>query len=155
MWNIVTVLLMAVEIVLLLSFVIGRLQKRKLNETAVFMAFVFMVNLAMNLVPYLYNVIVLDDPGNPVFEVFGCVMASVHMFIGEGGGESAVAFSEIVPLFAYVYMLAVAISLMATISTAIEAFGNKIRNYLRRKKALKQTVWDFCLKNMENFPCCF
>ena len=138
---------MAVEIVLLLSFVIGRLQKRKLNETAVFMAFVFMVNLAMNLVPYLYNVIVLDDPGNPVFEVFGCVMASVHMFIGEGGGESAVAFSEIVPLFAYVYMLAVAISLMATISTAIEAFGNKIRNYLRRKKALKQTVCDIVVGN--------
>ncbi len=147
MWNIITILLLAVEVVLLLSFAIGRLKKQNLNEAAVFMAFVFIVNLAMNLVPYLYNVMVLDEAGNPVFEVFNCIMASVHMFIGEGDGEAAMAFSEIVPLFGYVYIFAVVISVMATISAAIEAFGNNIRNYFRREKAMKKPSCDIVVGN--------
>ena len=142
MWTIATVAILTIELILLMSFIVGRLKKQALNDTAVFVALVYVVNLALNLVPYLHNVIVLKEPGNPVLEVLECMVTSVRMFIGEADGASAEGFSEIVPLFAYVHLLAVVLSLMTTISAAIEAFGNTIRNYFRRKKALKQTVCD-------------
>lgn len=147
MWTIATVAILTIELILLMSFIVGRLKKQALNETAVFVALVYIVNLALNLVPYLHNVIVLKEPGNPVLEVLECMVTSVRMFIGEADGASAEGFSEVVPLFAYVHLLAVVLSLMTTISAAIEAFGNTIRNYFRREKALKQTVCDIVVGN--------
>ena len=113
MWNIISIIILIVEILLLISFIIGRVHKRKLNETAVFLAIVFAVNLALNLTPYLYNAIVLGEKVNHVLGIFGCVMSSVHMFVGEGGGESVAAFSEVVPLFSYAYLLACASHMVA------------------------------------------
>lgn len=150
MWNILSIIILMVEILLLLSFIIGRFQKKKLNETAVFLAVVFVVNLALNLVPYLYNVIELGEEVNHVFALFGCVMSSIHMFIGEGDGESAAAFASVVPLFSYAYLLAVVVSLMATISAAVEAFGNTVRNGIRLAKALKKASCDLVIGNSPN-----
>ena len=147
MWNGISIFILIVEVILLISFIIGRFKKKKLNETTTYLAVVFLVNLALNLVPYLYNVIVLKEKVNHVFGLFGCVMSAVQMFIGQGGGEAAIAFSEIVPIFAYAYILAVLISLIAVITAAIEAFRNTIVNSFRLTNAMKQTDCDVVMGN--------
>ena len=147
MWNGISIFILIVEVILLISFIICRFKKKKLNETTTYLAVVFLVNLALNLVPYLYNVIVLKEKVNHVFGLFGCVMSAVQMFIGQGGGEAAIAFSEIVPIFAYAYILAVLISLIAVITAAIEAFRNTIVNSFRLTNAMKQTDCDVVMGN--------
>lgn len=147
MWNIISNLILIMEIFLLLSFVIGRFKKKKINETIWYLTVVFFVNLALNLVPYLYNVIVLKEKVNHVFGLFGCIMSSVHMFVGEGAGEAARAFSEIVPIFAYAYVLAVIVSLIAVIGAAVETFGNSIANAFRLSQVLKQDSCDIVIGN--------
>ena len=153
MWNIISIFILIVEVVLLLSFIIGRFNRKKLNETVPYLAVVFLVNLALNLVPYLYNVIVLEENVNHVFGLFGCVMSAVQMFIGQGGGESAIAFSEVVPIFAYAYILAVLVSLIAVISAAVEAFHNSIVNSFRLTKAMKQTDCDVVMGSSPRALC--
>ena len=146
MWTVATVAILAVEIALLVGFVIGRFCKRRLNETALFLGLVFLVNLGLNLVPYLYNAIELGEEMNHVLGLLGCVMSSIHMFVGEGGGGAA-EFSKIVPLFSWAYLLAVLMSVMAAVSTALEAFGNAIRNSFRASKAMKQPTCDVVVGN--------
>ncbi len=142
MWSIVSLLLFVVEVVLFLSFVIGRFRKRKLNEAALFIGIVFFVNFSLHLIPYIYGVLEQGETSNVILGVLGCFGSSLKSFVGEPKVESVMAFSEAFPLFAGAYLLGIVIAFLTTISTLAEAFGNSIRNGFRLSKRLKQDQCD-------------
>ena len=53
MWNIISVLILIVEVLLLVGFVIGRFKKKQLNETVMFIATVLVINFSLHLLPFL------------------------------------------------------------------------------------------------------
>lgn len=138
MWISAIAVIFAVEIILLVSFIIGRVCKRKFNETVPFLAAVFVLSLALHIVPYIHG----GAEGNRVFGLMGCFMASMGMFVGQASPDMVAGFAEVYPLYSYVYLLGACMALLATVSTAVEAFHDKIRNAFRLRKALKQANCD-------------
>ena len=147
MWNIISVLILIVEILLLVGFVIGRFKKKQINETVVFIATVFVVNFSMHLLPFLYNVIELGEQTNIPFGLLGCFGSAMMLFVGEPNVEAVAGFANVFTVFAVAYVLGVLIALLTTISTAIEVFSNTIINGFRVAKALKKESCDIVVGN--------
>lgn len=150
MWKIISILILTIEALLLLGFVIGRFQKRKLNEAALFIGAVFVVNFALHLVPFLYRALALGEKLNIGLGLIGCLGASLKLFVGEPNVDAIAAFSDRYTLFTAAYGLGLALALLTTISTAIEAFRNSVSNGFRLAKALKQANCDIVIGNSPN-----
>lgn len=142
MWNTISVLLLFIELALLAGFVIGKFRQKKLNETFLFLGLVFLINLALYLVPYLYSVIVLKEEGNWVLEVLNRIMGAIQLFLGNVETDAVADFAEAVPVFAYTYIVGALLALLATVSAAVEAFSHTLINSFRLSHALKQDVCD-------------
>lgn len=147
MWHMITVSILVVELALLLFFIIGKFKKRNLNEAALFLAVVFIVNLALHYVPFLYKVLVLKTEHNYLIGLIDSFGASLKLFVGEPNVESIEDFADAVPLFTYVYFLGLAMALLATVSTAIEVFNHTLHNSLRLAKLMKQESCEIVLGN--------
>lgn len=147
MWNELSVLLLAIQLLMLMGFVIGRFRKKKLNETFVFLGLVFACNLALYVLPYLHSVIVLGHQGNYAFDILKCIMGAVKLFMGEVETEAVADFAQVVPSFTYTYLIGALLALLATITTAVETFSNSIINSFRVAKCLKAPVCDLVLGN--------
>ena len=145
MWRIITVMILLAELVLLVSFLLGRARKRKLNETALFIAVVFVISLALHIIPYLYNILVRQTKGDTVLSLAGCLAASLGLFLGRANTDMVSGFAADFPLFSYAYLLGVVMALLATVSATVEAFRDSIRNAGRVKKALKKDSCDLVI----------
>ena len=130
MWNIISILILIIEAALLFGFIIGRFQKRRLNETALFIGLLIVVNYSLHLVPFLYGVLELGQESNVILGMLDCLGATIKLFVGEANIGAVSAFAEAFPHFSVAYTLGVVIALLTTISTAIEAFRNSIVNGL-------------------------
>ena len=160
MWTTLTVLIMLIEASLIASFIIGKFQRKKLNETALFIGVVFVVNYSLHLVPFLYEFFVLKQSNDFVLGLVKCLGPSIKMFVGEAKVELVAAFAGDYPLFSYAYMAGSFIAIFATLTAAIEAFSNTIRNNLHLARALKKDVCDIvagsslnALRYTESFNC--
>ena len=147
MWNIISILILIIEAVLLLAFVVGRFQKRRLNETALFIGVLIVVNYSLHLVPFLYGVLELGQESNVILGMLDCLGATIKLFVGEANVEAVSGFAETFPHFSVAYTLGVVIALLTTISTAIEAFRNSITNGFKLAKALKEDSCDIVVGN--------
>ena len=147
MWNIISILILIVEALLLLGFIVGRFQKRRLNETALFIGVLIAVNYSLHFVPFLYRVLELGENSNVILGMLDCLRATIKSFVGETSVEAVSAFAEAFPHFSVAYTLGVVIALLTTISTAIEAFRNSIVNSFRLTKALKSDSCDIVVGN--------
>ena len=150
MWNLISVILLAVEIVLLMLFVVGKLRNRKLNETFLFLGLVFLINLSLYLVPYLHGIIVEGNKGNRVFELMNLVERSIKLFLGGMSTGDVAAFTMKVPVFTLTYLLGAILAVLTTVSTTVEAFRNSIGNGFRMAKRLKLPACDIVVGMGEN-----
>ena len=147
MWNIISILILIIEAVLLLAFVVGRFQKRRLNETTLFIGVLIVVNYSLHLVPFLYGVLELGQESNVILGMLDCLGATIKLFVGEANVEAVSGFAEAFPHFSVAYTLGVVIALLTTISTAIEAFSSSIVNSFRLAKAFKKDGCDIVVGN--------
>ena len=147
MWNIISIIILFIETLLLFGFIAGRFQKRRLNETALFIGVVLVVNFSLHIVPYLYGVLELGEKSNIILGLLDCLGSSIKLFVGEANVETVAEFTAVFEHFSIAYMLGVVIALLTTISTAIEVFSNFITNGLRLKKALKKDSCDIVIGN--------
>ena len=147
MWNTISILILIIEAVLLFGFIIGRFQKRRLNETALFIGVLIVVNYSLHLVPFLYGVLELGQESNVILGMLDCLGATIKLFVGEANVEAVSGFAEAFPHFSVAYTLGVVIALLTTISTAIEAFRNSITNGFRLAKSLKKDSCDIVVGN--------
>ena len=147
MWNIISILILIIEATLLFGFIIGRFQKRRLNETALFIGVLIVVNYSLHLVPFLYGVLELGQESNVILGMLDCLGATIKLFVGEANVEAVSGFAEAFPHFSVAYTLGVVIALLTTISTAIEAFRNSITNGFRLAKSLKKDSCDIVVGN--------
>ena len=147
MWNIISILILIIEAVLLLGFIVGKFQKRRINETALFIGVLIVVNYSLHLVPFLYSVLELGENSNVILGMLDCLGATIKLFVGEANVEAVSGFAEAFPHFSVAYTLGVVIALLTTISTAIEAFRNSITNGFRLAKSLKKDSCDIVVGN--------
>lgn len=145
MWNIVNVFLIIFEISILSWFVFSKFQKRKVNDTIIFLVLVFISNLIVCLLPFLYSVVAKHEEYNYVIETLVCVKQAIELYIGGINVDIATTFSKDVSLYTYSYALGVILAMLGTISAAIEAFSTRIANYYRVNKKLKNSECDIVL----------
>ena len=142
MWEKLTNLMLGVEIILLVIFVIGRLRKRKLNETALFVGLVFIMGYFLHAVPFLHRAMVLEKDCDYILGLLDCVSPTLKLFVGEAKVDGVEDFTKAVPMFSTVYLLGAILAALATISAAEQVFRDNIRNSFRLKKAMKREVCD-------------
>ena len=147
MWLFATIIILLTEIALLVCFIIGRSRKRRLNETLVFLGIAFAVTLALNVVPYIHSVVGTEGDSNLILGLLGCFHAALELFVGKPAPDGVAAFAAEVPLFSVAYLIGTGLAVLATVSAAVEAFGNMIRNGFRLKKALKRPYCDLVVGN--------
>lgn len=145
MWTGLSIFLLVLELLVIGLFIVGRIRKKKLSETLPFLGMVFVVNFLLNLLPMLYNRLVLQAQSNIFLDLFDCIMNTVQMFLGEAESSAAADFAEAVPLFSFVFLLGACIALLATISTALVAFHNTLRNGLLLARMRKKPACDIVL----------
>ena len=145
MWNAVCILLLVVQISLLTVFAVGRGRKKKRNTSGAFLVAVFAVSLSLQLIPYLYGLLVLHEPGNYILDGIVCIKQAIALFVGDIEVEKAAALARDLPVFSYVYALGVVLVLLATISTALDVFSNSLRNRFRLNRLRKAPVCDIVI----------
>lgn len=150
MWHFVSVLLLAAEILLLVGMVIGRACHKKWNKTLLFLGLVFLMNLALYLVPYLYGILEQKTSGNTVFYLLNSILAAAKLFVGDIDTDLVSQFSVTVPVYTAAYLVGALLALFTTVSTALETFGTRIRNHFRLNRALKKQMCDIVLGDSEN-----
>ena len=144
MWNTLSILIFTLETLLLLGFLIRKFWKKERNLTAFFLTAVFALDLALYAVPCLHG-----REGNLLLGLLGCVGASLKLFVGEANVSAVSEFAAEVPMFTYAYLLGWALSVLATVNAALEAFGRQIRNHFRLHRALRQPVCDIVVGNSQ------
>lgn len=149
MWNAISIVILIFEALLLLGFVIGICQKRKLNETALFIGAVFVLSFVLHLVPYFYRIFALGEEMNYMFKLYECFKSSLAMFVGSPSFAAVSQFADSMPAFSVAYVLGIVIALLTTISTTLEAFRNSIANHLRLTKVLKSESCDMVIGNSQ------
>ncbi|MBE6903018.1 MAG: hypothetical protein E7480_00215 [Ruminococcaceae bacterium] len=147
MWNIIIILILIIEVLMLLRFIVGRFQKRRLNETAVFVGVVFALNMSLYFVPFLYKVIELGEESNYILGFIGCIGPSIKLFVGEAKVEMVTSFAKEFVLFPFTFMIGVIVAMLTTITATVEAFSNSIVSAFRLAKALKKDTCDIVVGN--------
>ncbi len=147
MWNAISIVILIIEALMIAGFIIGRFQKRRFNETASFICIVLLLNYSLHLVPYLYGVLELGEESNVILGLLGCLGSSIKFFVGEPNVEAVEKFTDAFTHFSVAYMLGVVVSLLTTISTAIEVFSTSIVNSFRLSKAMGRESCDIVLGN--------
>ncbi len=150
MWEIISVVLLLIECLLLTKFIVDCIRGKKFQKTALFVAIVFILNLALYFVPYLYRVTVLKKPSNYAFDILNCFMGAVQNFIGGINTDAVADFAEVVPVFTYVYLLGSLMAVLGTVSAALEAFSNGIANKFRLSRMMKKPYCDLVIGEGEN-----
>ncbi len=145
MWNTISIVVFVLEVLLLAGYLVGRIYNKRLNRTVLFLSLVFVMNLALYLVPFLYRVIEQGDRSNLVFGMLECVTGSIKLFLGEVKTEQVSDFALAVPSYVCAYLMGTFLALIATISAAIEAFSNTIRNRARLIHVLSKSTCDIVL----------
>ena len=147
MWSTAVISILIIEVILLASFTIGKFRKFRLNETALFIGSVFVLSYVLHLIPFLHSLSEPYTKSDIILGSLACIRSAIKMFVGESNVEAVEAFTTAFPLFSVDYALGVVIALFATISTAIEAFGDSIINGFRLKKVLKESSCDIVIGN--------
>ncbi|MBR2901743.1 MAG: hypothetical protein IKC38_00815 [Clostridia bacterium] len=145
MWNIISMVVFALEVLLLVGYIVGRICNRKINKTVLFLSLVFVMNLALYLVPFLYRVIELGESDNLVFGMLECITGSIKLFLGEVETDKVSDFALAAPNYVCAYLMGTLLALIATISAAIEAFSNTIRNRACLARAMAKPTCDMVL----------
>ena len=146
MWNIISVILLVAELALLAFFVVGKFCRKKLNETFVFLGLVFLINVALYMVPYVYGLVNGTEDGNLLLDVLERITNAVKLFLGDVKIEHATDFSKEVPVFAWTFIFGAVLAVLATVSAAVEAFSHTIANRFRLSRVLKQPTCDILVE---------
>lgn len=142
MWNVVSIIILAVQLILLTSYIIGKMKKKKLNESLWFICTVFFLSFVINLVPYIHSIVVLKNEPQYVLDLLNCLSNSLKLFVGTVTTNSVSAFAKEVDVFNIVYLFGVGLAVLATVNTFIESFENSIKNNHRLKKLLNAPYCD-------------
>lgn len=149
MWTILCVILIVIELAILSFFVINKIKKGKLHQTFIFLVLVFVCNLALYLIPYIYELVELKNESNHVLDILACVMDSITLFVGDYDIDFAKEFSEVTYSYTFAYLLGAILALLGTISTALEVFNARIVNSFKVRKCFKQEYCDIVLFDNE------
>ncbi len=153
MWDIICTVLLIIECMVLGWFIIGRIRKKKFNETALFVGIVCLLNLALYMVPYLHGLLALGNESNYLLDVLDCFMGSLQNFVGMFSTRDAAEFATHVPVFTYTFLLGVLLAMLGTVSAAVEAYQNQLRNALRLARKMKKPVCDVVFGDSEQALC--
>ncbi len=153
MWDIICTVILAVECLLLGWFVIGRLQKKRINNALGFAVIVYVLNLSLYAVPYLYGILEEKAKSNYLLDILDCFLNALQNFVGMFSTREASSFAEIVPVFTFTFLAGVLLAMLGTVSAAVEAFNNDIINGWRLRRAMKQVSCDIVLGSGEQARC--
>lgn len=153
MWNIISIIVLVLELLLLVGHIIGRLCHKKINETVQFLALVFLMNLALYLVPYLYQVIELGNRDNFIFGILECITGSIKLFVGDVKTSEVASFALTAPAYSYAYLAGTLLALIATVSAVVEAFSGTLINRARLSKSLNKDTCDLVVGNSSMALC--
>ena len=136
------IILLIVELLTLTWFIIGKIKKKNINDTAIYLAVAYVINLAINLIPYLYQRIILNQESNILFEVLKSVITTPQAFVGIVNFEKSLAFASYISIYPYVFLLGTLIAVSGTVSATIEAFYHQIVNTFRVNIVLHKDKCD-------------
>ncbi len=153
MWDMICTVLLLIECVVLGWFLIGRIQKKRFNETALFFGIVYLLNLGLFVVPYLHGLMVLGNESNYPLDILDILMSPMQNFVGMFSVRDASEFAHHVPVFTYTFLMGVLLAMLGTVSAAVEAFQNQVRNALRLGRRMKKPVCDVVIGDSEQARC--
>lgn len=142
MWEKLVYGLLIIEGLMLLGLVYQWVRKRKSGKSFLFLLIAYIINVALCLIPFLYNVLVVGVDSDLVLGIAECLSFPLKAFTGEGRFEDLGEFSKVVPAFSWAYPFGIALAFLATVNTALQAFSNTLRNGLRLSFALKRKNCD-------------
>ena len=145
MWESFIYALLVGEGLILAGFIYEWASKKKKNNAVLFLAFTFVVNLALYLIPYLH-----DTKGVGLLGVLGCMSNAIKAFVGEWEPDKVSAFAAAFPLFGWAYVFGTLLAPLATVYVAVQAFSFTFRNRIKVFFALRRKSCDIVLGTGEN-----
>ena len=147
------IIFLLVELVVGITFLVINLKKIRNGITQIsFIISCFLIDFTVYLIPYVYGLISFNQPinlntVNIVFDLLEIVMNSLKLFAFDLKMSSIYNFTLSYPLYTINYFLAALVSIVATVTTTIYIFRNKIFNYFKVKKCLKQEYCDIIIND--------
>ena len=150
MWQSISIIILVIEIILATIFLYLNFKKIKSSLVSIiFVCCSFLVSFTVYLVPYLYETITnnsfINGETNLVFDFMNLVKLSIEMFVFGLETDAVYSFTVTYPIYTFVYLLAAVIAVSATITTAIYIFRNKLVNYFKTRKLLKDEYCDILI----------
>lgn len=142
MFDAVCIVLLIIELLTIAWFIYGKIKKKKMSDTAIFVGIAFVINILTNLIPYLYERIILNHEVNIFFEVIKSVITTPKAFVGLIDFNGAVEFSKYMPVYPYVFLLGSLIAVSGTVSATVEAYYHQIFNGFRTTLNLNKDKCD-------------
>ena len=142
MFDAVCIVLLIIELLTIAWFIYGKFKKKKMSDTAIFVGIAFIINILTNLIPYLYERIILNHEVNIFFEVIKSVITTPKAFVGLIDFDGAVEFSKYMPVYPYVFLLGSLIAVSGTVSATVEAYYHQIFNGFRTTLNLNKDKCD-------------
>ena len=145
MFYAVCIILLIIEVCTLAWFISGKLKKKNINDTAIYIGVAYIINLAINLIPYLYERIILNQETNILFEVLKSVISTPQAFIGLVDFDKALEFSSYISIYPYTFLLGTLIAVSGTLYATIEAFYHQIINSFKVNLSLIKDKCDIVI----------
>ncbi|MGM9857766.1 MAG: hypothetical protein ACI311_00710 [Bacilli bacterium] len=145
------IIFLIIELIVGITFLVINLKKiRNAFTQILFIILCFIIDFFVYLLPYIYGLVTSGQPinlnnVNIVFDLLEIIMNTIKLFAFDLKMSSIYSFTLSYPLYTINYFLAAFTSIVATITTTIYIFRNKILNYFRVKKCLKKEYCDIII----------
>jgi len=139
MWETINQTLLIVEIILAAIGILFVRKKKNAIKTFVFMGLLFILDFTIYIVPALYDKLVLGESRSFLFYLSDIFPASLKLLAGDGSTGMVDGYAAVFPLYSYIFIAGLLLSLISTSYVAISVFGYKILNVFKtaNTKSLK------------------
>ncbi len=134
-WEIGNKIMLAAVLVLWVYLIISEVRcfsRRKKPAKPIGFAFiVFILNLALYIVPWSYEVTVLNEEKNIVMCILESISDTIKQFVGEFRTDTLVKYAKVYPEYNTIFVMGAVLALSTTFSVAIGVFGHDIINRVK------------------------
>jgi len=148
-WQTINILMLLSEIALILVGALVVLRKNNAGKTFFFVCGVFVLNLVLYNIPWIYNISELGKEENAVLNILESVSATIKQFVGEVRVEEIADYAKVFPLYTVVFFIGTALALISTFGAAIGLFGKEILNYRRCRRIMEGDFCDIVIGNSQ------
>ncbi len=142
-------ILLIAEGALLITFILGKLLKKNISNTFVYLAIAYIINLIINLIPDLYETIKQEQYSSIFLYTLKNILSTPAVFVGKIDFPDAIEFGEIVSMYPYVYLLGALIAMLGTVFAAVEALSRRIINVFKLHFRLHNNSCDIVVGTSE------